>query len=94
MFFEKEMKKLWCLRCHYKLDCEKQKNNVFRIKQTTNNLQRNLQRRFEGKKKVRLMFGRPKYSMESKCYVYSGYKQRRNVCLLYLECKFQQDSYG
>ena len=29
--------------------------------------------------------------MNGKCYVFSGYKQRNKVCLLYLERKLQQD---
>ena len=29
--------------------------------------------------------------MSGKCYVFSGYKQRNKVCLLYLERKLQQD---
>ena len=32
--------------------------------------------------------------MEGKCYVFSGYKQRNKVCLVYLEWKLQQDTYG
>ena len=33
-------------------------------------------------------------SMKSKCYIFSGYKQRKKVCLVCLECKLQQDSCG
>ena len=40
------------------------------------------------------MFWRPKVGMKGKCYVLSGYKKRNNVCLVYLETKLQQDSYG
>ena len=36
----------------------------------------------------------PKYSMKGKCYLFSGYKQRKNVCLVYLECKLQEDRYS
>ena len=37
---------------------------------------------------------RPNDSMEDKCYVLNGYKQRNNVCFKYLECKLQEDRYG
>ena len=40
------------------------------------------------------MFSRPKDSRKNKCYIFSGYKERSKVCLVYLECKLQQDSYG
>ena len=33
-------------------------------------------------------------SMKGKCHVFSGYKQRNKVCLVYLECKLQKDRYG
>ena len=29
--------------------------------------------------------------MKGKCYVFSGYKQRNKVHLVYLECRLQQD---
>ena len=48
---------------------------------------------FEGRKKVQLMFSRPKNNMKGKCYSFSDYKQRNKVCLVYLECKLRQDSY-
>ena len=41
-----------------------------------------------------MMFWRPKVSMKGKCYVFSGFKQRIKVCLVYLEFKLQQESYG
>ena len=40
------------------------------------------------------LFRRPKDRMKCKCDVFSGYKQRNKLCLVYLECKLQQDSYG
>ena len=58
------------------------------MKQTTN-----IFRDFKVSRKIRLMFSRPKGSMKGKCYVCSGYKQRNNVCLLYLECKMRQERY-
>ena len=39
------------------------------------------------------MFWRAKDSMKRKCYFFSGYKQRKNMCLVYLEWKLQQDRY-
>ena len=33
-------------------------------------------------KKVRFMFGKPNESMKRKCYVFSSYKQRNNVCVI------------
>ena len=35
-----------------------------------------------------------KNTMKAKCYVLSNYKQRKNVWLLYLEFKLQQDRYS
>ena len=32
------------------------------------------------------MVCRPKDSMKGKCYVFSGFKKRTKVCLVYLEC--------
>ena len=40
------------------------------------------------------MFWKPKDSMKGKCYIFSSYKQTNKVCLVYLEWKLQQDSYG
>ena len=40
------------------------------------------------------MFWRPNDSMKGKCYVFSCYKQRNKLCLVYLDFKLQQDSYG
>ena len=39
------------------------------------------------------MFWRPKDSMKCKCYVFSSYKQRNKVSLVYLECYLQQNRY-
>ena len=44
-------------------------------------------------RKVRLMFWRQKESMKGKCYVFGGYKERNNACLVYLKCKLQRDRY-
>ena len=32
--------------------------------------------------------------MEGKSNVFGGYKQKNKVCLVYLKCKLQEDSYG
>ena len=40
------------------------------------------------------MFWKPKDSMKGISYVFTFYKQRNNMCLVYLECKVQQDSFG
>ena len=32
--------------------------------------------------------------MKGKCYVFSGYKQRKKACFVYLEYKLKQGIYG
>ena len=44
------------------------------------------QQGFKVRKKIRLIFCRPKDSMNGKCYVFSDYKQTNDVRFLYLEC--------
>ena len=70
------------------------RDNIFRSTETTKNVPRNIISGFEVRKKVRLMFSRPKDSMKGKCYPFSGYKERNKVPLVYFGCKLQQDSYG
>ena len=70
------------------------RNNVFRKKQTTNKILPNVFRRCEVRTKVRLMFWRSKKSMKCECYVFSGYKQRNKVCLVYLENDLRQNRYS
>ena len=70
------------------------KNNIFRRKQRTNKVLPNIFRGFEVGRKIPLMLWRPKDSMKVKCYVFSSYKQRNNVFLVYLVGKLQQDGYG
>ena len=48
----------------------------------------------EVSKKEPFMFCRPKNSMKSKCYVFSDYKQRNKMSLVFLGGKLQEDSYG
>ena len=40
------------------------------------------------------MFSEPKKCMKGKCLVFKDYKQKNKVCLVYLEFKLRQDSYG
>ena len=63
-------------------------------KEKTNKIPPNKCRDVEVRKKVRLMFGRRQDSMNSKCYVFSSYKQRNKVPLVFLEWQLQQDRYG
>ena len=57
------------------------------------NVPRNIFRGFGVRKKVELMFWRAKDSIKSKCYRFSNYKERNKVCVVYLECKLQEDKY-
>ena len=72
----------------------KNRKNIFSSKQTTNRVAPNIFKGFEVRKKVGLMFWRPKETMKAKCYVFIGYKQRNKVNLVYSECKLQQYTYG
>ena len=67
---------------------------MFRSKQTTNKVARNIFRGFELRTKVRLMSGTPIDRIKGKCCVFSGHKQKNKLCLLYLQRKLEQDSYG
>ena len=40
------------------------------------------------------MFSRRKDSMKRKCYVFSRYKQRNKMSILYIQCELQEDKYG
>ena len=48
---------------------------------------------FTARKKVRVMFSRPKDSMKGKCYVFSGYKQKNKVRFVNLDYKLEHDMY-
>ena len=63
------------------------RNNVSKRKQTTNKVLHNIFRGLELRAEVPLMFQRPKSSMKSRSYVFSGYQQRNQVCFVYLDCK-------
>ena len=67
--------------------------NVFTRKQTPNNEPSNILKVLEVRRKVRLMFGRPKETTKGKCYFFSGYTQINKMWLLHLECKLWQDSH-
>ena len=74
-----------------KLNC---RNILFKTKETTNEVPRNVFRDFEKRKRVPLIFWRPKDNMKSKCHVFSGYKIRNKTCFVYLQCKLQPEMYG
>ena len=40
------------------------------------------------------MFWKSKDRIKSKCSVFSSFKQRIKVCMVYLECKLQEYRYG
>ena len=66
-------------------------NNVFIRKETRKKVAQKKFRRFQGRGNVWLMFWTPNDTVKGKSYVFSGDKQRNNVCLVYLECKLQED---
>ena len=76
------------------LTAKNSRNNVFRRKQTANKLLPKIFRGLEVRRKGKFMFSTTKDSMKGKYYVFSGYKQRNKVFLVYLDCKHQQDRYG
>ena len=95
MFFAAKTKKDKYRWCNYKLNDKKNSaNNVFKIKKTTNRVPPKLFRGFEGRKKVQFMFWKPKDNRKDKCYGCSSYKESNKECLVYLECKLRQHSYG
>ena len=102
MFFDVEIKQDTCDWWNYKSNGNKKKkkkkkkseNNVFRSKQKTNGVPTNIIIGVKARKKVRLMFSRPKYIKNGKCYVFSGYKERNNVPFVFLECKLKKDRCG
>ena len=59
-------------------------NSENESKEVTSKVPSNIFRGFEVRRKVRLMFWRPKDSMKGKRSVFCGYKQRNKVCLMYL----------
>ena len=73
---------------------KKSGNNICRRKQRTNKVLPNIFRGFEVRRKVRLMFRTPKYSIKRKCYVFGSYEQRNNVPLVDLQSKLKEATYG
>ena len=65
-----------------------------RSQQTIKKVRLNIFTGAQGRKKVPLMFWKPKDSMKGISYVFSGYKEINNQCLGYLENKLEQDSHG
>ena len=55
---------------------------------------RNIFSGFKFRRNVKLMFWTPKDSIKRKWCLFSGYKQRNKVSLVYLDGKLQQDRYG
>ena len=72
---------------------KKNKNIVLRSPLTTKKVPSKMFRGFKVRKKVRLMFSRPKDSMKGKRSVLRSHKQRIKVLMVYLERKLQQYSY-
>ena len=62
------------------LEANKQPSKIFRV--------------FEVRKKVQLMFRKTNGRMKGKCYVFRDYIQRNKVCLVDLECKLKEGTYG
>ena len=90
---ERQHMRFWTVM---QLQVKRQKNsanNISTSKKTRKKRPPKLFRGFEGRKKVQLMFSRPKNNMKGKCYSFSDYKQRNKVCLVFLKWKMQQDSY-
>ena len=77
-----------------KLQVELQKTKEVTSEEPTNKVPPNIFKGLEGRKKVPFMFWRPNDNMKGKSYVFGGFKQKNNVCLVHLEWKLQQDSYG
>ena len=69
------------------------RNTIFKRKQTTNKAPPDIFAGFTARKKVRVMFSRPKDSMKGKCYVFSGYKQKNKVRFVNLDYKLEHDMY-
>ena len=89
----RQVKYVWSM--HFQVQMvENGRKNIFRDTETTNKVPLKIFRGFEVKEKKRLMFWRPKHSMKGRYYLFSGYKQRNNVCLVYLECKVKEDRDG
>ena len=98
MFFEIKMKKDRCRWCNTaKTTTTKKKTEEITYLEAINrkkNVPPIIFRGFGVRKKVGLMFWRSQDSMKSKCYRFSNYKERNKVCVVYLECKPQEDRYS
>ena len=66
-------------------------NKLLRSRQTTKKVPPNIIRGFKVRKKVRLMFWRPKHSMKGKSCAFNHSKQRNKLSLAYLQRKLPQD---
>ena len=85
---------MWLMQLQVQLQKKKKKNNVLTKKQTRNKVLRNIFTGFEVRRKVGMMFRRPKDGMKSKCYVFRGYNKRNKVSLVYLARKIQENRHG
>ena len=85
MFFEVKMQEeVRCRWSNNKLNCKKQqKQRIW--KKTNNKVLANIFRSFEVENKVELMSWIAKNTMKRKCSVFSCYKHKDKVCLVYLE---------
>ena len=70
------------------------RNKLCRSKLKMNKVPPNMFRCFKLRKKSRVMFWKSKDCIKSKCSVFSSFKQRTKVCMVYLECKLQEYRYG
>ena len=62
--------------------------------QTTNKVPPNIYRGLEVTEKVRLIVCTANGSMKRKCYVFGGYKETNDLCLMYLSCNLRQVQYS
>ena len=84
-----------CQWFSHKLHCKKSANNLFRSKEPTNKVPRNIFRGFEARKKGRLMFRKPqRTAWKLIVSFFSTYKKRNKVPFVYLQYTLQQYRYG
>ena len=70
------------------------RKNVFTSKETRSKVPSNIFRGFEVKKRYDSCFEGQRTALQDKCYVFSGYKKRCKVRLVFLERKLQKYRYG
>ena len=72
-------------------NAQKSKNNSFRPKRTTNKASCKIFRGFELGKNVLRGFSKPKEQNQMLMEHFEPLKTNNNVCLVYLQCKLQED---